>query len=603
MLAVALVALVGVPLAQSPPAGAALEGPVVFQGAGWGHGVGLSQYGAFGMSREGFSAEQIVRHYYTGASVRTLEFDLPAAAPLWVNLERNLTSLELSVGGGSARVVHDGAAHAVPAESRIAVRALGSSQCELTISTPTGTQTVRGGCWLDVIREGAAFLEIQGCRERDWTTEPVVDRPCRYRHGIMHVRPASASAIHLVLEIGIEDYLLGIAEMPYWWGRPEEGGAAALQAQAIAARSYAHHLQISRGDPSTSICGGWCHVRDTTWDQRYVGDDHGGADRSNWEQAVASTRGRVLTHPLGNAKPLGIADGIVLAYYSSSTGGRTEEQAEVWAGGQIPYLRSVDDHWSLLGINPNSSWRVEVSSSTVAQRVGLDRLDRVAVTAVRTSGSTAEVQFTGWIGSAPATVTRSGGWVASTFGLRSQYFSLEAAGFVDIGASVHGADIEALAEAGITRGCNPPAGDRFCPEDPVTRGQMAAFLVRTTGLAVRAADPFIDDDGSIFEEDIERLAAAGITAGCTPEGDRFCPDEPVTRGQMAAFLVRTLGLTEVSRDWFTDDEGSMFEQDINRLRTAGITLGCNPPAGDRYCPERVVTREQMASFLVRAFLA
>ena len=137
----------------------------------------------------------------------------------------------------------------------------------------------------------------------------------------------------------------------------------------------------------------------------------------------------------------------------------------------------------------------------------------------------------------------------------------------------------------------------------MTRGQMAAFLVRTTGLAVRAADPFIDDDGSIFEEDIERLAAAGITAGCTPEGDRFCPDEPVTRGQMAAFLVRTLGLTEVSGDWFTDDEGSMFEQDINRLRTAGITLGCNPPAGDRYCPERVVTREQMASFLVRAFLA
>jgi hypothetical protein len=68
---------------------------------------------------------------------------------------------------------------------------------------------------------------------------------------------------------------------------------------------------------------------------------------------------------------------------------------------------------------------------------------------------------------------------------------------------------------------------------------MAAFLVRAFGLDARSHDPFKDDDGSVFEPDIERLDASGITAGCAP--GRFCPDQGVTRGQMAAFLHRALG--------------------------------------------------------------
>ncbi|MEN8114904.1 MAG: S-layer homology domain-containing protein, partial [Actinomycetota bacterium] len=119
--------------------------------------------------------------------------------------------------------------------------------------------------------------------------------------------------------------------------------------------------------------------------------------------------------------------------------------------------------------------------------------------------------------------------------------------FIDDDGSTFEADIEWLAAEGITKGCNPHEGNtRFCPDDPVTRGQMAAFLVRALPLTDRLANPFTDDDGSIFEADIERLAAAGITKGCNPhEGNtRFCPDDPVTRGQMAAFLVRALPLTD-----------------------------------------------------------
>jgi hypothetical protein len=113
--------------------------------------------------------------------------------------------------------------------------------------------------------------------------------------------------------------------------------------------------------------------------------------------------------------------------------------------------------------------------------------------------------------------------------------------------------------------------------------------------------PFRDDDGSVFEADVEWLAAAGITKGCNPPfNDAFCPGEPVTRGQMAAFLVRALGLTDEGSVGFVDDDGSVFEADIERMAAAGITKGCNPPVADRFCPDRFVTRAEVAAFLHRA---
>jgi predicted phosphohydrolase len=132
---------------------------------------------------------------------------------------------------------------------------------------------------------------------------------------------------------------------------------------------------------------------------------------------------------------------------------------------------------------------------------------------------------------------------------------------------------------------------------------MAAFLVRALDLTEGAgSDDFTDDDDSIFEADIERLAAAGITKGCNPPSNsRFCPNDSVTRGQMAAFLVRALDLTEgAGSDDFTDDDDSIFEADIERLAAAGITKGCNPPSNSRFCPDSRLTRGQMAAFLRRA---
>ncbi len=117
-------------------------------------------------------------------------------------------------------------------------------------------------------------------------------------------------------------------------------------------------------------------------------------------------------------------------------------------------------------------------------------------------------------------------------------------GFDDVDENhIFYADILWLADQGITRGCNPPANTNFCPDDFVTRGQMAAFLVRAFGYSDDGGgDLFDDDDGSVFESDIDRLATAGVTRGCNPPANtNFCPDDSVTRGQMAAFLHRAIG--------------------------------------------------------------
>ncbi|MCP4965265.1 MAG: hypothetical protein GY926_08510 [bacterium] len=171
----------------------------------------------------------------------------------------------------------------------------------------------------------------------------------------------------------------------------------------------------------------------------------------------------------------------------------------------------------------------------------------------------------------------------------------------DLGSSPFTGDIIWLANRGITRGCNAD-GTEFCPTDTVTRGQMAAFLVRALELTDDGGgNTFTDDDGSIFEDDIAKLAESGITRGCNAAGTKFCPEQRVTRGQMAAFLVRAFALTDDGGgNSFTDDDDSIFQDDIAKLAAAGITLGCNPPANTKFCPDGLVTRGQMAAFLLRA---
>jgi uncharacterized protein YkwD len=198
-------------------------------------------------------------------------------------------------------------------------------------------------------------------------------------------------------------------------------------------------------------------------------------------------------------------------------------------------------------------------------------------------------------------VDGTGWWATQLFFDAGGYNATCAGTFCDDDGSVFESSIETIAAAGITRGCNPPVNNLFCPQERVTRGEMAAFLDRALGLPDSGDVEFSDDNGSAFESSIETIAAAGITQGCNPPTNtRFCPDDYVTRGQMAAFLTRGLGLSSSSAIDFVDDNDSVFESSIERLAAAGITHGCNPPSNTRFCPDDYVTRGQMAAFLVRA---
>lgn len=176
--------------------------------------------------------------------------------------------------------------------------------------------------------------------------------------------------------------------------------------------------------------------------------------------------------------------------------------------------------------------------------------------------------------------------------------------FVDDDGNTHERNIEAIAQQGVTRGCNPPDNTRYCPDRTVTRAQMATFLTRALELPPASRDWFVDDNDSVHEGNINRLREARITVGCGDPNQRtFCPDDPVRRDQMATFLTRALDLPAASGDYFVDDTGNIHEGNINRIREVRprITHGCNPPDNNRYCPHDPVRRDQMASFLTRAF--
>jgi hypothetical protein len=112
---------------------------------------------------------------------------------------------------------------------------------------------------------------------------------------------------------------------------------------------------------------------------------------------------------------------------------------------------------------------------------------------------------------------------------------------------------------------------------------------------------FYDDEGNVHRNGIEAIAAAGITVGCNPPfNDKFCPSGVLTRAQAATFMARAMNLPEPSADHFDDDNGHILEGGINRVAEAGITMGCNPPANTSFCPDRRMTRAEFATFIFRA---
>jgi uncharacterized repeat protein (TIGR03803 family) len=186
------------------------------------------------------------------------------------------------------------------------------------------------------------------------------------------------------------------------------------------------------------------------------------------------------------------------------------------------------------------------------------------------------------------------------------------ADFLDVPQSDNFHDyVEKIFRSGITAGCG---GGNYCPNDPVTRAQMAVFLLRAehgssyvpppcTGIF---ADVACTPVPAFAADWIEQLSIEGITAGCG--GGNYCPDQPVTRAQMAVFLLRAEhgpgyappACTAPGIFGDVPCPGGFAVDWIERLYAEGVTGGCSssPPL---YCPDNPNTRGQMAVFLAKAF--
>ena len=167
----------------------------------------------------------------------------------------------------------------------------------------------------------------------------------------------------------------------------------------------------------------------------------------------------------------------------------------------------------------------------------------------------------------------------------------------------YGPAVARVAASGVTEGF--PDGT-YRPDEPVSRGQMAVFLVRVLGAepvavpAGRFGDVAADSYLAGF---VERIAEFGITVGCDSEGRLYCPGASMKRSQMALFLKRALDLPDAVVDEASFEDvpaGHYAHGAVESLSASGITAGCRSDPPLLFCGAQSVTRAHMAVFLSRA---
>jgi stage II sporulation protein D len=338
------------------PAGAA--GGWVIEGRGWGHGVGMSQYGAYGYAKHGAGYRRILSHYYKGTSIG-----------------RDEGRVRVLIGSGGTIQFSD------------ADRACGERLRE-----SKGYQFERSGGGIALARRDGR--ELAQCGR---TGGARGGRSVRYEgrgefRGELVAVPAG-DGLYAVNRIGIDDYVQGVVpnEMPSSWP------ADALRTQAVAARSYAL---------STAVDGDGFDLYDDTRSQVYDGLS---SETAATNRAVEDTAGEVIEAGGRTA----------VAFYFSTSGGETESSQYGFAGGTPhSYLKGVRDPYD--GVSPYHRWRVTMSQGEIEDRLGslvAGRLRRIEVVKTGVSPRIVRARVVGSGGKREVT----GQELQSELGLRSTW--------------------------------------------------------------------------------------------------------------------------------------------------------------------------------------
>jgi SpoIID/LytB domain protein len=366
-----------------PSQSAAIEIPVSFQvkGAGYGHGVGMSQIGARAKALAGETATAIISYYYKDVAIEPLD----DSKILRVNIGHLLTSAKMATATQDATMqifsgdigdAQDVAPLAiVPVKSSLNFTILGST---VLPSVVTGKKTVSipRNRIFTVRWSGTRYLPgVDGVISLSQTTTTK-----KYRYGQMQFRAVKAATLGYRIEVTnsvrlSDEYLWGVSEVPSSW--PE----AALQAQAIASRTYA----MSKAGIYRASCD--CDLYGEISDQSFLGyakETEKGWGQF-WKAAVTNTSGLTITQ---EGKP-------IAAYFGSSSGGLTETSVNAW-GTEKSFTQSVEDISSLDPVlNPRFyQWDRIITQSSVAAAFALPDVVSLEVVMKNTTGTVATIKAT-----------------------------------------------------------------------------------------------------------------------------------------------------------------------------------------------------------------
>ncbi len=349
-------ALVATLVSGTLPAAAA-PSSFTFHGSGYGHGVGMSQWGAYGLARMGWGHQRILTHFYRHTRV-VRRSTLPDKIRVGITSDRGTIHLKAKAGPVRLRIGHpkrgrlvgkirqnrtwtvsagrDGYRVRNGAGKTIGRRTWGGPGRHLYVTYAGSGSRVfvpeGDAIWYDGFVYGRGFLEfnLYSCGDANGCLERVVNR------------------------LPLEAYLYGLGEVPTSW--PMQS----LEAQAVAARSYAVYSMRRYG--LRRDCN--CHLTDGAGDQVYIGyDRERSAGGKRWVSAVERSRRQVVTY----------RGAVIQAFYAASDGGHSADVEDVWHGGNsayaIPWLRGVCDPGESTDANPWVDWKKSFTASEVTSRL------------------------------------------------------------------------------------------------------------------------------------------------------------------------------------------------------------------------------------------